>query len=269
MSGIINLSELTPFTIHEFKLFAPARVNRANTFAYLDTGASLVTISPKFAEGLPRAGTITVGSAFAQRVFDTVEDVEIDFLGNVHRIHARVNQIADGDLPFNADVTLDAPTIFAKALIFDFRLMYILLPKQVSGESWIGLPAKFVEDKGLCIIQLASQNGTIHALFDTGAGFSAVNSAHIEEIGLDLQPAFELEISDSTDAKTTQKLAVCSGLRIGDTVLPSFDCFSTDLQAIEKALGCRIDMVFGANAMLKSGFRWLFDRLAGEVFVAV
>ena len=269
MSSIINLSELTPFTIHEFKLFAPARVNRANTFAYLDTGASLVTISPKLAEGLPRAETITVGSAFEQRAFDTIENIEIDFLGNVHCINARVNQIADGDLPFNAGVTLDAPTIFAKALIFDFRLMYILLPKQVSGESWVGLPAKFVEDKDICLIQLASQNGTIHALFDTGAGLSAVNSAHLEEIRLDLQPAFELEINDATGAKRTQKLAVCSGLRIGDTVLPPFDCFSTDLQAIEKALGCRIDMVFGANAMLKSGFRWLFDRLEGEAFVAV
>jgi hypothetical protein len=269
MSSIINPSELTPFTIHEFKLFSPARMNRANTFAYLDTGASLVTISPKLAEGLPRAGTITVGSAFEQRVFDTVEDIEIDFLGNVHCINACVNQISDGDLPFNADVTLDAPTIFAKALIFDFRLMGIMLPKQVSGESWIGLPAKFVEDKGLCIIQLVSQNGAVSVLFDTGAGFSAVNSAHIEEIRLDLQPAFELEISDSTGAKRTQKLAVCSGLRIGDTVLPPFDCFSTDLQAIEKALGCRIDMVFGANAMLKSGFRWLFDKPADKAFVAV
>jgi len=201
MSSIINPSELTPLTIHEFKLFVPARVNQANTFAYLDTGASLVTISPKLAEALPRAGTITVGSAFEQRVFDTVEDIEIDFLGNVHCINACVNQISDGDLPFNVDVTLDAPTIFSKALIFDFRLMGIMLPKQVSGESWIGLPAKFVEDKGLCIIQLVSQNGAVSVLFDTGAGFSAVNSAHIEEIRLDLQPAFELEISDSTGAK--------------------------------------------------------------------
>jgi hypothetical protein len=263
MSSIINPSELTPLTIHEFKLFVPARVNQANTFAYLDTGANHVTISPKLAEGLPRAGTITVGSAFEQRVF------EIDFLGNVHCTNAYVNQISDGGLPFNTDLTLDAPSIFAKALIFDFRLMGIILPKQVSGELWIEVPAKFIEDKGLCIIQLVSQNGVVSALFDTGAGLSVVNSAHIEEIRLDLQAAFELEISDSTGAKTTQKLALCSGLRIGDTVMPPFDCFSTDLQAIEKALGCRIDMVFGANAMLKSGFRWLFDKLADKAFVAV
>jgi len=84
-----------------------------------------------------------------------------------------------------------------------------------------------------------------------------------------LQPSFELEISDATGAKTNQKLALCSGLLVGNTVLPPFDCFATDLQTIEVALGCRIDMIFGANAMLKCGYRWLFDRLANEAFVAV
>ena len=267
--SIINPAELTPLTIHEFKLFAPIRVNQANTLAYLDTGATLAPISPKLAEGLPRAGTMTVGSAFEQRAFDTVEDIEIEFLGNIRCTGARVNQISDSALPFNSDVTLGAPIIFAKALIFDFRLLGILLPKQMSGESWIELHAKFMEDTDICLIQLASQNGAFSALFDTGAGISAVNSAHIDEIGLDLQPAFELEMNDATGAKTTQKLTLCSGLYIGNTILPPFDCFSTDLQAIEKALGCRIDMVFGANAMLKSGFRWLFDKLADKAFVAM
>jgi len=96
-----------------------------------------------------------------------------------------------------------------------------------------------------------------------------LNTAHLEEISLDLQPAFELEISDATGAKMTQKLELCSGLRIENTVLPPFDCFSTDLQGIEKALGARVDMVFGANAMLKSGLRWLFDRPGNKAFVAL
>jgi hypothetical protein len=269
MSTMINPSELKPFTIHEFKLFVPARVNRVSTIAYLDTGANHITISPRLAGGLPRAGTITLGSAFEQRSFDTVENIEIDFLGNTHHFNAHVNQVTDGDLPFTADVTLDAPTIFAKPILFDFRLMGILLPKQASGGLWIKLPAKFIENMGLCIIQLQSQNGAIHALFDTGAGLSVLNSAHSEELKLDLQPGFALEISDATGAKTVQQLALCSGLRVGSTVLPPFDCFSTDLQAIEKVLGCRIDLIFGANAMIKTGFRWLFDRSANEAFVAV
>jgi hypothetical protein len=267
MSGVIDPSELTPLTIHEFKLFAPARVNRANSLVYLDTGADHVNISPRLAEGKARGKAITIGSAFEQRTFDTVEDIDIEFLSNNRCANAFVYQVPGEGCPFSIDATLDAPTIFAHALIFDFRLLGILSPKQVSGEAWIEVPAKYL-DKGVCIIQLVSQDNTVQALFDTGAGLTVVNSAHVEEIGITLQPAFQLEIHDGTGAKTTQSLARCSGIQAGNIVLPAFDCFSTDLQAIEKALGCRIDMVFGANAMLKSGVRWLFDRPANKAFIS-
>jgi hypothetical protein len=97
-----------------------------NTLAYLDTGANLITISPKLAESLPRTGTVTIGSAFEQRVFEAVEAIEIGFLGYNRRVGARVKPISDSALPFNSDVTLDASTIFAQTLdlikiYFDFR----------------------------------------------------------------------------------------------------------------------------------------------------
>jgi hypothetical protein len=270
MSNSINPSDLTPLTIHEFKLFAPARVNQMEMLAFLDTGASHDTVSQKLAEGLPRSGTTPVTSAFEHRMFDTVGDIEIDFLDHIRCSDAYVEQTqAVNRFPFITDVTVGAPTIFAKALILDFRLTGIMRPQQVSYESWTALPAKFVENKDICLIQLTSQSGTIHVLFDTGAGFSVVNSVHIDEIRLDLESAFELEINDATGAKMNQKLSLCSGLRIGNTVLPPFDCFSTNLEAIEKGLNCHIDLILGANAMLKSGYRWLFDKLAGEAFVAV
>lgn len=267
--SIINLAASTPLTIHEFKLFAPAQVNKVNTLAYLDTGANLITISPKLAEGLPRAGTKTVGSAFEQRTFDVVESIEIDFLGHHRCADARVNSISDDPLPFSAEVTLDTFTIFAQTLIFDFRLLNISLAKQISADMWVELPAKFLEETGVCLLQLASQDDAVYALFDTGAGLSAINSAHAAELNLNLQPAFDLEISDAVGAKMMQSVSICSGLCIGNAMLPAFDCFSTDLQVIEDALGSRVDLVFGANAMLKSGFRWCFDKLASQVLVAV
>lgn len=268
MSSVIDPAELTPLTIHEFKLFAPARVNQANTFAYLDTGADHINISPALAEGRVPGKAITVGSAFEQRTFDTVEEIDIEFLGNQRCANAFVYQVPGEGCPFNIDATLDAPTIFAKALVFDFRMLGILRPTQVSGEAWIEVPAKYLDDKGLCVMQMGSQDHVVQALFDTGAGLSVVNSAHVEEIKVTLEPAFELEIHDGTGAKTTQALARCAGIQVGNIALPAFDCFSADLQTVEKAFGCRVDMIFGANAMLKSAFRWLFDRPAHKVFVA-
>ena len=208
-----------------------------------------------------------VSSAFEQKAFEIVADIEVDFLGNVQHISPHINQGADEGLPFTSQITLGAPTIFARPLVLDFRMLGILPPKQTSRDSWTSLPVHFLEGAGMCVIQLASLNGPIQALFDTGAGVSVINTAHSQEIGLDMHPAFSLEVYDATGTKTTQKLATCSGLRIGSSTLPWFDCFSTDLQVIEKGLGCRVDMVFGANAMLKSGYRWLFDMPAGKVNV--
>jgi hypothetical protein len=270
MANIINPSELTPLTIHSFKLFAPAQANGQKTSAFLDTGAGHDNVSQKLAESLPRTGAVQATGAFEQRNFDTVGEVEIGFMGSTHTGSAYVDRVpADESLPFNADLSLGAPTIFAKPLLFDFRLLGIMTLQSSSREDWISLPAKYIETKDICIVQFTSQDGTIQALFDTGAGLSVVNSAHVEEIKLDLRLTYELGIYDAVGAKTNQQLAACSNLQIGDSVMPSFDCFFADLQAIEKGLGCRIDMVFGANAMLKSGFRWLFDRASEKAFVAL
>ncbi|MCS6846796.1 MAG: hypothetical protein RMN52_03660 [Anaerolineae bacterium] len=47
-----------------------------------------------------------------------------------------------------------------------------------------------------------------------------------------------------------------------------FDCIQVDLQPVESAIGQRFDLILGANVMLKSGLRWLFDKDAGKVCVA-
>jgi len=191
-----------------------------------------------------------------------VKDIDFDY---------RQIAVRDGSdqPPFVADIKLDAPTIFAKALIFDFRLLNVSRPEQRADDSWLAVPARFVEDKDICLLELASRTAPIWALFDTGAGLSVLNSARIEKDALDLQPSFALEVSDATGARATQRVALCSGLRVGNTLVPDFHCLSIDLQVIEKALGCDIHMVFGANAMLRSGFSWLIDKPAKEVFFAV
>jgi len=267
MSSTIDLSAMTPLTVHEFKLFAPAKVNGADSLAYLDTGANWVTISPQLAEAMPRVGTTTVRSAFEGRTYETVENIEIAFLGDARLTTALVTPVLDdGDQPpFVANIKLDAPTIFDKPLIFDFRLLSVSRPKQRGDEMWLTVPARFVEDKGICLLELASRSGPITALFDTGAGLSVLNSARIERGAFEFTPAFELEIGDATGAKATQRVARCSGLRVESIVVPDFHCFLTDLRAIEKALGCDIHMVFGANAMLRSGLSWLIDKPNEEV----
>lgn len=263
----IDVSQLLYLLIYEFKLFAPARVNGLNTLAYLDTGADRVTVSSQLAGNLQRVGKTIVRSAFGQEEFETVA-IDIEFLGNMHRAtQARVYEAYDNQLPFTSMITLDAPTLFAHPIIFDFRLLGISPPDQDSKSDWVRVPSKFTQ-QGLCLVQFTSSNCTTWALFDTGAGLSVINSAHLDEIPLSLRPAYKIEIGDATGAKSIQEVALCSGLQIDMISLPPFDCFAVDLQAVEEAIGCRIDLIFGANAMLKSGLRWLFNQPEGRVQVA-
>ncbi len=263
----VDVSRLTYFLVYEFKLFAPAQVGTLNTLAWLDTAANQATVSPQVASGLPPMGKIFVRSAFGQEEFETV-GVDVEFLGNTKSaLQARVYQ-TDSDLPFQSVLTLDAATLFAEPVVFDFRLMGMYLPTQEERVNhWVEIPSKFTA-QDLCLIQCTAPGSSMWALFDTGAGLSVVNAKHLHEMGLALHPAYEIEIGDATGAKSVQEVALCSGLKLGGMPLPSFDCFVVDLQGIEDALGCQIDMILGANAMLRSGFRWLFDKPAGKVQIA-
>ncbi|MCS7040576.1 MAG: retroviral-like aspartic protease family protein, partial [Anaerolineae bacterium] len=120
----------------------------------------------------------------------------------------------------------------------------------------------------LCLFTMQFSNRPVIALFDTGAGISAVNTTHLNELHLNLKPAFELEVGDATGEKVTQSIVRCSDLSINGILLPPFDCLQSDFQSIENAIGHRIDLIFGANILLKSGLRWLFDKPAGKVFIA-
>lgn len=265
--SFINIAELTPILIYQNEMFAPVRANQIFTLAQLDTGANIVSISPKLAEGLPRTGKMGVGSAFDQKMFDLVESIEIEFLGQIHRTAARIFKNPSA-YPFDADVVLSSSIIYGRPLILDFRLLHFAQPHQMPITSWKELEATYLEKTDLCLIRLESTGKSLFTLFDTGAGLSVVNSIRLPELRLSLEAAYDLEVGDATGAKATQSIVRCSGLSINGWELPSFDCLLTDLKPIEDAVGHRIDLIIGTNLLLKSGLRWLFDKPAGKVFIA-
>ena len=114
---------------------------------------------------------------------------------------------------------------------------------------------------------MGTEKQTINAIFDTGASLTVVNGRYRDSIGLYLEPSFETEVRDATGTVQKMPVNICRGLYLGNMELPAFDCLEIDLNAVEEALGHRIDLVFGANAMLKSGLRWLFNREKNRVSV--
>ncbi|MFC1466403.1 MAG: pepsin/retropepsin-like aspartic protease family protein [Candidatus Brachytrichaceae bacterium NZ_4S206] len=267
---LVNLNDLKPLLVYEYKLFAPARVRGRDTLAHLDTGASDVSISSKLAEGLLRIGQAAVQGAYEQSTVDVVEDVEVEFMGRSYRVAARLgHEAVHHDEPFATDVTLNAPVLYGQPVIFDFRLLHLALPHQLAVESWAELDATYLARTDLCLLKLhASGDAPVVVLFDTGAGVSVLNAAHVSELPLDLKPAYALEVGDVTGQKAEQPVYRCANLRVADKPLPAFDCIQVDLRSVESAIGQRFDVILGANVMLKSGLRWLFDKGAGKVRVA-
>lgn len=267
MLPLIDQSQLTLLSIHELKMYAPVQVGDRSVSAFLDTGANQVSISEELAAGLPRIDETRTRSAFGETTYDVV-NVDFTFLdASYHDKRARILPPTQADIPFQTGVTLDAPTIFSQPILFDFHLLAIARPAALSGVAWQPLPARFTES-GLCFVQLAAESAPVWALFDTGAGFSVINSTHLPEIGLQLRPGYQIEVTDATETKAMQQVDACVGLTVHDRLFPPFDAFSVDLTGIETALDHRIDMILGANAMLQSGLRWLFDREQGDVRVA-
>ena len=261
----IAISKLMYLTIYELRLFITAKVNGKNTLAYLDTGATQVTVSQKIAKELPRTGKTKIRSAFGEEEFETVS-VNVEFLGNqLANVKARIRN-DDSSTPFKTDITLDGNILFGRSLIYDFHILGLLPADEVNTKGWNEIPSKFL-GKGLCILKMNIGGNAVNALFDTGAGITVINSRHIEENRFILEKGYEMEITDATGTKSKQMINVCRGLQIGEIKHPPFDSIVTDLQDIEEPLGERIDLVFGANAMLKSGLRWLFNRAKGKVYI--
>ena len=261
----IDTKQMSSLTIHELKIFAPARVNGQDTLAHLDTAATFATVSPRVADGLVREKKITVRSAFEARDFEMVS-VDIEFMGlALSGVKVRVYE-DDSELPFAADMVLSGQELFGQSIVYDFHLLGCLPYDRDEVAGWKEVTAEFL-DNGLCIVEMNIAEKAINALFDTGAGISVVNSAHIDENGIEAKAAYEMEVRDATGAQNTQVVYSFGGVRIGEMEIPAFDGIAVDLSGVEEAVKRRIDLVFGLNAMLRSSLRWWFNKREGKVFV--
>jgi len=192
--------------------------------------------------------------------------VEVEFMGNVRKgVVARVYEPED-PIPFVWDAVLSAHEIFHGPIVFDFHILALLPADDVEDGTWMEVPCEFT-DKGICLVEMRTEERTVNAIFDTGAEFTVVNGRYAGSNGLSLTPSFDVEVRDATGTVRKVPVSTCRGLHVGDVKLPAIDALVVDLSPVEDALGRRIDVVFGANAMLKGGLRWLFDREQNRVSI--
>ena len=266
MLPVLDNDRVVPLLVHELSLYAPAQIDGREGLAFLDSAASEASLHPDWAQNLPRAAPITIRSAFEEHTFETVY-VTLGFLGaTLPPQRVLVRPVRKTSPPFEVPAVLNAATMFAEPMVLDFRVLAVYRPHAVSGIDWHEISA-YRAKQGLWILELAAPGRPAWALFDTGAGLSAFNAAHLDELGLDLRPEYRMSVTDAIGATTHQEIIACRGLAVAGKPLPG-DGFVVDLSNIEEALDHRVDLVLGVSALLHSGLRWRFEPATGQVFGA-
>jgi hypothetical protein len=182
--------------------------------------------------------------------------------------NVRMNQ-ASVRAGFPADVLLrlGTPQLFEQPLLLDFKQLKIGFVSRPFAARTFFMPCSFVF--GIPFIELQLSNKSIRVLFDTGAGYSVVNTVHLEELGIDTTHRNVLPVTDANDTKITHEIISLSGLSCVGQTIPASEFILMDLSTIETALQTRIDVILGANTMLRAGWNWLIDASENSIgFIA-
>lgn len=260
---------MQPFTIHEFKIFAPVTLNAQSTFAYLDTGGAGNAISPIAATGMEEVGEETVLGALGQEKRKVVRIDNLVFLGesfcNVHASIEKALAELEG-VPFQVSIRLGAPILLAKPLVVDFKRLKLGFGAPSFQDDWVHIPAQFI--KGLPFFESHMEGKPLRTIFDLGAGFSVLNAARYGELGLEFDFVYSEEVNDPSGTEATVDVWRHPQLGVSQMLLGECEFFVIDLTAAEQKLGTRIDFILGVNTMLRSARVWVLDSSSSSIWLA-
>ena len=251
---------LDPLTIHEFKLFVPVVLNGRAAYAFLDTGATMHRVTAAASEGMERIGVSASQGAFGRRERESVRIAALSFLGEpFDDLTADVDDDPEhfAGVPFPVSLALGVRVLLAQPLVLDFKRLRIGFVKDALRPDLVRLPAEFV--RGLPLITCQLGHHDLHAMFDTGAGFSTLNAVRLKHLGVAVRHAYSLEAKDSTGASEVVEVFGGPQLALNGLSLGEVEFLAIDLRAVEELLGTRVDFVLGVNTMLTSARVWVVD----------
>jgi predicted aspartyl protease len=253
------------FIINDFRLFVQAALDSISGYAQLDTGAVSTMVASSVSDSFKKIGVSTLRGAFGELRTEVVVVGHVKLLGaTFQNVRARVQPEEHAgftELPFRPIMTAGVDLLFETdtALRLDFRqgsASYVSDSAEVSSvHQENSIPFHFMTPYRLVVFR--SEMGNIKlgsTLFDTGAGFSVLNSERFDELGPHLKREEPVETTDPTGGKTKIPVFRHDNFHIGGVAFGSVRFLVIDLASIEKGLHGKVDFILGLDTML--GHTW-------------
>jgi len=161
-------------------------------------------------------------------------------------------------LPFEVGCLLDATTLLAKPLALSFKEQQIGFIESPLRDDLVCVPLELVETLPFIICALNSR--PLHTIFDTGAGYSVINSARRETLAPQARHAYDLnDVGDAHGARQIIRVWESSPLEVGGFSLGSCAFLEMDLSALEVRLQTQVDFILGVNTLLTSNLVLVVD----------
>lgn len=255
------------FAIYEFRLYAPATVNGRATNGLIDTGANRCSISPQLAEGLPVERTAIVHGALSAQQSNRVRLESLSFLDSIRNdLEVSVGVIAGG-APFEVGCLLDATTLLSKPLALSFKEQQIGFVEPPFRDDLVRVPLEVVET--LPFITCTLDGTTFHTIFDTGAGYSVINSARRKTLAPRAHHAYDLnDVGDANQARQTVSVWESGPLEVGGFSLGHCAFLEMDLSVLETKLQTQVDFILGVNTLLTANLVFVMDAPNRQLGVA-
>ncbi|MBY6274650.1 retropepsin-like aspartic protease [Symbiobacterium thermophilum] len=167
--------------------------------------------------------------------------------------------------PFPVSMRLGAKTLLSRPLLLDFKGLRMGRERLPDSYPRVAAPLEFV--CGVPFVEIELGGRRLRALFDTAAGMSVLNTAHLDDLGLRPEVLYETQATDSSGTTVTLPVGRTRGLQIGGLALGDCEYLMLDLSAIEEIMGTCINLGLGLNTLLASSTVWYLDPQAGRVQV--
>lgn len=166
--------------------------------------------------------------------------------------------VIDAGAPFEVGCLLDATTLLSRPLAMSFKEQQIGFVEPPFRDDLVRAPLELIET--LPFITCTLDGRPLHTIFDTGAGYSVINSARRETLAPRARHTYDLnDVGDANQARQTVGVWESGPLEVGGFSLGRCAFLEMDLSALETRLQTQIDFILGVNTLLTANLVFVMD----------